>query len=154
MHKKGICHRDLKPENILLSDNTLKIADFGWAAYIGQNHRTTYCGTVDYLSPEIVAKKPYTVSTDVWGVGILAYELCNGSPPFDAKDQKAKKLKIRKMKYSIPDHFSDDLENFVSCILVSEDEKRPPMEELLRHPWIKKNVRLYEEEMEEDKETY
>ena len=99
-------------------------------------------------------KKPYTVRTDVWCVGVLAYELCHGNPPFNGKDQTSKKNNIKKIKYKIPEHFSDDLENFVSSIFVSEEEKRPPMEELLRHPWIQKNVRKYEDELEEDKVTF
>lgn len=56
LHANNIIHRDLKPENIVLINNVVKLADFGWSIYLGQDNekRTTFCGTLDYVSPEIV----------------------------------------------------------------------------------------------------
>jgi len=87
MHEKGIVHRDIKPENVLLdaSGNT-KLADFGWSNYIvSQAKRTTYCGTLDYLAPEMIEKEhKHDHAVDLWAIGILTFELCTGTSPFSA----------------------------------------------------------------------
>lgn len=76
-------HRDLKPENLLLNkEGNIKICDFGWSAQTLAEKRTTYCGTYEYMSPEMLNKEPHDSSVDIWSLGILLYELINGSPPF------------------------------------------------------------------------
>jgi hypothetical protein len=86
LHKFNIIHRDIKPENILIGEgNVLKLADFGWAVsdkvgFKDDNHkRTTLCGTLDYLPPEMVENKPYNESVDVWTIGVLLYEMLIGN---------------------------------------------------------------------------
>lgn len=73
LHKKHVVHRDIKPENILLGTNdTLKIADFGWSVHAPSLKRTTFCGTLDYLAPEVVepnmpaAQSAKSTMADVW----------------------------------------------------------------------------------------
>jgi aurora kinase len=57
----------------------LKISDFGWARYNPPNERrNTFCGTLDYVAPEIVEGNPYEKQVDVWSLGVLCYELCEG----------------------------------------------------------------------------
>lgn len=57
----------------------LKLSDFGWAAYCPINQRReTFCGTLDYVSPEVVEGHPYDYSVDIWSLGVLCYELCEG----------------------------------------------------------------------------
>ena len=85
LHNKGIVHRDLKPENILIDINgNMKLADFGWSNYFKEDEvRTTYCGTIDYLAPEMLAKThQHDFRVDIWSVGILIYELLTGRAPF------------------------------------------------------------------------
>lgn len=74
-------HRDVKPENMLLCFGILKLADFGCAVYTECN-RTTFCGTIDYVSPEVVNHKSYDFNVDIWSIGILTYELIVGKSPF------------------------------------------------------------------------
>jgi len=83
LHEKDppIIHRDIKPENVLICNNTLKIADFGWSNY-QNDHWNTYCGTPDYLAPEMILGTGHDESLDVWGIGVLMYELLHGEPPF------------------------------------------------------------------------
>ena len=83
LHMKHIIHRDLKPENLLLgTDGQLKIADFGWSAHTLSMKRLTRCGTMDYLSPEMLAGKEYDHSVDIWAVGVLCYEFLTGITPW------------------------------------------------------------------------
>ncbi len=84
LHSKNIIHRDIKPENILLDKNyTVKVCDFGWSTDIDQI-RNTFCGTHEYMAPEIFQYGKYGKEVDVWGLGVLLYELHHGYSPFRA----------------------------------------------------------------------
>ncbi|XP_006820496.1 cGMP-dependent protein kinase 1-like [Saccoglossus kowalevskii] len=88
LHAKGIVYRDLKPENILLDNKGYaKLVDFGFAKKIGFGRKTwTFCGTPEYVAPEIILNKGHDLSADYWSLGILMYELLTGSPPFSGAD--------------------------------------------------------------------
>uniref|UniRef100_A0A182SKA8 Aurora kinase n=1 Tax=Anopheles maculatus TaxID=74869 RepID=A0A182SKA8_9DIPT len=82
LHERNVIHRDIKPENLLLGHGgELKIADFGWSVHEPTSSRTTLCGTLDYLSPEMVQGQPHTKTVDLWSLGVLAYELLCGKAP-------------------------------------------------------------------------
>jgi serine/threonine protein kinase len=76
-----IIHRDIKPENILYFKDTLKLADFGWSN-MKDRVRTTFCGTPDYLAPEMITESGHSEKLDIWTMGILLYELVVGKAPF------------------------------------------------------------------------
>jgi aurora kinase len=83
LHMKHIIHRDLKPENLLIgTDGQLKIADFGWSAHTLSMKRQTRCGTMDYLSPEMLNGLKYDHNVDIWAVGVLCYEFLTGITPW------------------------------------------------------------------------
>lgn len=85
LQERNIIHRDIKPENILISDIDkmhVKLCDFGWSTHTIDERRTTFCGTVDYVAPELVHSQPYTAEVDIWAVGILTFELLLGHAPF------------------------------------------------------------------------
>ncbi|TDG49870.1 hypothetical protein AWZ03_003646 [Drosophila navojoa] len=88
LHARGILYRDLKPENLMLDERGyVKLVDFGFAKYIGNSAKTwTFCGTPEYVAPEIILNKGHDRAVDYWALGILIHELLNGAPPFTAPD--------------------------------------------------------------------
>ena len=83
LHVKGIVYRDLKPENLLLdAQGYLKMADFGFAKYLGTEKTFTICGTPDYQAPEVIMRKGTNKAADYWGLGVLIFEMLVGDPPF------------------------------------------------------------------------
>lgn len=88
-HEPSIIHRDIKPENILLDANdSVKLADFGWSNFFNENrHRLTYCGTPEYLAPEMIKQSGHDKAIDIWNLGVLFFELQTGSPPFEGSNQ-------------------------------------------------------------------
>ncbi|XP_068166148.1 cGMP-dependent protein kinase 2 [Antennarius striatus] len=89
LHRKGVLYRDLKPENLMLdTEGYIKLVDFGFAKKIRCGQKTwTFCGTPEYVAPEIILNKGHNFSVDFWSLGILVFELLTGSPPFSGSDQ-------------------------------------------------------------------
>jgi len=85
MHERKVAYRDLKPENLVLDDvGYVKIVDFGLAKVIKNGHTYTFCGTPDYLAPEVILSEGHDWAVDYWGLGVLIYEMMEGSAPFCA----------------------------------------------------------------------
>lgn len=90
LHSKGIIYRDLKLDNVMLNkDGHIKIADFGMCKenMLGENRATTFCGTPDYIAPEILLGQKYSFSVDWWSFGVLIYEMLIGQSPFQGDDE-------------------------------------------------------------------
>lgn len=136
-HSKHVIHRDIKPENILIGANgELKIADFGWSVHTPTARRSTLCGTLDYLSPEMIEGRDHDKSVDVWSLGVLLYEFLVGSPPFEAPGQKDTCQKIKKVELSFPDFVSPLARDLIQRLLQHNPEKRMPLSDVVLHPWI------------------
>ncbi|KAH0477326.1 MAG: hypothetical protein KVP17_001519 [Porospora cf. gigantea B] len=160
-HINNVLHRDLKPENILIdSEGNLKLADFGWAAHctglqealeancppekLRRARRRTYCGTFDYLSPEIINDEWYGPEVDVWCLGILCFELACGHPPFvtaEGGTREQHKLNIQKnpVDKEFPLKVSSDLRDFITRILKKDPRERPTLTQMRSHRFITKH---------------
>ncbi|KAF2343910.1 Protein kinase domain [Trinorchestia longiramus] len=145
MHEKNVIHRDIKPENILIgSDGKLKITDFGYSVHNRDKKRYTFCGTPEYLAPEIINNNLQTDAVDIWCIGVLCYEFLVGNSPFEMKGHVTKEIfkKIKQIDYRIPVYVSDEATDFIKKILVNDVERRPSIKELLTHPWITQHVKM------------
>ncbi|KAH7094017.1 kinase-like protein [Auriculariales sp. MPI-PUGE-AT-0066] len=142
LHTKHIMHRDLKPENILLDVNDeVKLADFGWSVHAPGNLRKTFCGTLDYLPPEMVNGMPYNNKVDNWTVGVLTYELVNGYPPFEDQEggSKGTQRRIASLQMTIPSHNSREVKHLIKQLLRIRADERFPLDRVFEHPWVVKH---------------
>ncbi|CEL93526.1 unnamed protein product [Vitrella brassicaformis CCMP3155] len=117
LHQRKVAHRDLKPENLLLDkDDHIKIADFGWSTEL-EHERTTMCGTLDYLAPEILRGDSYDLSVDLWCLGILLYEMLTARTPFMSKSQVEMVQRMLREEYSYPPQLSDTIDTEAKAII-------------------------------------
>ena len=149
LHLHSIIHRDLKPENLLINENNIiKLCDFGWSVKLKSNKRTTFCGTVEYMAPEIIKKQQYDETIDIWSLGVLLYELVHSYSPFYSEDSDFKKIKnnIVQNELIFKEGLSEDYKDLIKKILIKDSEKRIKIEEIYQHPFITKHINtLYKE---------
>uniref|UniRef100_H3AN37 Ribosomal protein S6 kinase n=1 Tax=Latimeria chalumnae TaxID=7897 RepID=H3AN37_LATCH len=101
LHNLGIVYRDLKPENILLDEaGHIKLTDFGLSKESVDQEKKAYsfCGTVEYMAPEVVNRRGHTQSADWWSFGVLMFEMLTGTLPFQGKDRNETMNMILKAK--------------------------------------------------------
>ena len=147
LHNNNIIHRDIKPENILIgNDNKIKLCDFGWAKELTLENRSTFCGTVEYMAPEIVGSENYDYSVDIWSLGILLYELLYGHSPFKASNTKNVILNIKTHELIYDDQnkkVSKACKDLIQKLLVSNPQKRLKIKDILEHPFVKKHSKKF-----------
>ncbi|KAG6611266.1 AUR protein kinase [Phytophthora cinnamomi] len=138
-HNQHVIHRDIKPENLLLSDEgTIQLADFGWSSanVTAATRRDTLCGTLDYLSPEMIRGEKYDESVDIWAIGIIMYELLVGKPPFEAPGQNETIELITEGPLHVPPMVSLSAKDLITRILQKLPEKRLSLQEIKAHRWF------------------
>ena len=149
LHKYGIIHRDIKPENLLLgADDQLLLADFGWTfSAPGKIARHTLCGTLDYLPPEMIEDEPYDTSVDCWMLGVLAYELVVGRPPFEAETQDETYDRILEARVEFPEGVHAGVQDLIRNILVKDPKARFNTKQIMEQASIV--IKVLKEEQEQ-----
>ena len=133
-----IIHRDIKPENLLLNEGgRVLLADFGWSNFSDGGVRKTFCGTPEYIAPEMLLKKGHDTRVDIWSVGVLMFELLSGYSPFVAKNNQDLYQNIRRLKIQWPKDMQPLAKNLIGKILKLNPLDRPSLKEILEHQWFK-----------------
>lgn len=120
LHSLGIIYRDLKPENILLdAQGHVKLTDFGLCKehIQGGSVTHTFCGTIEYMAPEILTRSGHGKAVDWWSLGALMFDMLTGVPPFTAETRKKTIETILKSKLFIPGYLTPDARDLVRRLL-------------------------------------
>ncbi|XP_007420550.1 ribosomal protein S6 kinase alpha-2 [Python bivittatus] len=144
LHGLGIIYRDLKPENILLDEEGhIKITDFGLSKEAIDHDKRAYsfCGTIEYMAPEVVNRRGHTQSADWWSFGVLMFEMLTGSLPFQGKDRKETMALILKAKLGMPQFLSVEAQSLLRALFKRNPSNRlgaglDGVEEIKRHPFF------------------
>jgi serine/threonine protein kinase len=149
LHANKIVHRDLKPENVLMDmDGYVKLADFGLAKFLQNDNSTkSFCGTAEYLAPEILNMTGHGFAVDWWTFGVLIYEMVTGRPPFMNKNHHKLGILIRQGNIIFPDPerhgipMSDDIKDIITKLLdknpITRLGSKGDADEIVNHKWFK-----------------
>ena len=148
MHSNDLIHRDIKPENILIFENNIiKLCDFGWCVKLEGHQRGTFCGTTEYMSPELVNHQGYGKEIDVWSLGILLYEMIHGYSPFRPNKPKFNEKDVME---NIKNHnlifgktVSDECKRLIYHLLDPDINKRYTVEDIYNSDFVKKYEKLH-----------
>jgi len=145
LHELGIVYRDLKPENILLdSEGHIVITDFGLSKQMmvppsgdtSEATTHTFCGTPEYLAPEVLRGQGHGTPVDWWSLGTLVYEMLTGLPPFYSANTNVMYQKILSSQLRFPPDMSGDCRSFLTGLLERDPAKRMDGEDVMKHPWL------------------
>ncbi|KAI2802092.1 Ribosomal protein S6 kinase alpha-2 [Blomia tropicalis] len=127
LHHLGIIYRDLKPENILLdSTGHISLTDFGLSKESLMNEKCfSFCGTVEYMAPEIISRRGHTSAVDWWSFGVLMFEMLTGVLPFQGTTRKETMQQILKSKLCMPQYLSTEAQSLLRALF-----KRNPINRL------------------------
>ena len=140
LHKNNMAHRDIKLENILMTrDYEIKLIDFGFGMFNPENKlQHFFCGTPNYMPPEITNKKPYIgQKADLWSLGVLVYKMYCADFPFKGKNEKELYKAIRKGKFTMASYTPDYIKPIIINMIEIDPNKRLTCENVLNSSWLR-----------------
>ncbi|AJT97535.1 Mkk1p [Saccharomyces cerevisiae YJM1342] len=150
LHEKKVIHRDIKPQNILLNENgQVKLCDFGVSGEAVNSLATTFTGTSFYMAPERIQGQPYSVTSDVWSLGLTILEVANGKFPCSSEKMAANIAPFELLMWILtftpelkdePESniiWSPSFKSFIDYCLKKDSRERPSPRQMINHPWIK-----------------
>ena len=151
LHKYGIIHRDLKPDNIMLTESNdkghIKIMDFGLSKILGKKEKTSDgFGTLTFVSPEVLIRKPYNKEIDIWSIGVILYLILSGDLPFDDEEDDEQKIanSIVFNEVEFPSkkfgNKSKEVIELIKRCLTKEPKDRIKIDEIIKSDWIQSHI--------------
>ncbi|EPQ54523.1 kinase-like protein, partial [Gloeophyllum trabeum ATCC 11539] len=139
LRKELVLHRNLNPTNLLITNEyRIKLGDFSLAIRLPTVNSTSsiLCGAPNYVSPEMIARIPYSFPTDLWSLGCVLIACLNGIPPFEASSIAATHERISRGKYELPTDTSLHTKDLISRLLRTDPRRRIDIDDVLSHPFL------------------
>lgn len=140
LHTLNIVHRDLKVENVMIDENgNMKLIDFGFSCMISDEDplMDTWCGTRQYVAPEMLHQKSYSKAVDIWSMGVILFGMFAGRLPFQSQDANVLATDIMENEPRYPRDITPGLLDLLQKMLTKDPDMRITIKEISEHPWVK-----------------